>query len=154
MTWVQCKAQKKNWLQQEHSWGQLSFVCHRSHESDLSICSELKVYNFLLLSKEHIECLLLFLCIYPGMPVYQTLIHLLNKSIHFLIKRKAISYSQQNTNRHIQDNTVIYFFFFKHKSCRFYSDLKQHCSSHCFYFSWYLKLIFIERNQSPDTHSV
>lgn len=81
---------------------------------------------------------------------YQILIQFLNKSIHFLIKRNAISSSWQNTTSYIQDNTIMGFFF-KHKACRFYSDLKQH---YYFYFSWYLSLISMERNQSPDINSV
>lgn len=34
------------------------------------------------------------------MAVYQILIHFLSKSVHFLIKRNAFSYSQQNINSH------------------------------------------------------
>lgn len=134
MSWVQCKAQKKIWLQQEHSWGQLSFFCNKTMNLTFQyvLCSKYKsgspsFYNFQLLSKEHLECLLHFLCICPGMAVYQILIHFPNKSIHFLIKRNAVSYSQQNEQPHSGQQSN--FFFFKHKSCIFYSDLKQHYSS-------------------------
>lgn len=51
--------------------------------------------DFLLLSKEYLLC---FLCIWPGMAVYQILIHFLSKSIHFLTKRNVVSYSQENIN--------------------------------------------------------